>query len=62
MIQGLPTELSLRRDIERGRVYLIATSDEPPLGFTFSGTELPGRHHTMIRIDVTDLVDGSKWQ
>ncbi len=64
-VQGLPTELSLRRNVERGRVYLIVTPRKPMLNLTFSGKQ-PRKARgadCILRIDVTDMLpEDSEWQ
>ena len=64
--EGLPTELSIRRDIERDRVYLMATLLESPLQLMFDGTPAGDKSQldrtALLRIDVTDMVDIQQWQ
>ena len=57
-VQGLPTTLNLRRNIERGRVYLVGRPHKPPVTLTFSGKVPNGTHESLVRIDVTSLAEG----
>jgi hypothetical protein len=59
---GLPTELSLRRNLERGRVYLVGPARTSPLEIIFSGARPGGDHAVLVRIDVTDQVDPDRWR
>jgi len=64
-VQGLPTELSLRRNVERGRAYLIGTPKNPPLNLAFSGKQpsKAGRDDCILRIDVTEMLrENTEWQ